>query len=180
MTDIPLIGIAGKARSGKDTAATYIVQTYGFTRQAFADPMKNMMRVIGLSEAQLNGGLKETADDLFGCSPRYMMQTLGTEWGRDCISEDFWLHVAERLRPKSAVVFTDVRFDNEAEWVRERGVLIHISRGNRPHMDNAGHASESGVRPQTGDFFISNDGTIEELYAEIDKICRQLGLGTAH
>lgn len=38
-----IIGLTGYAQSGKDTVANYLVKTHGFTRIAFADPMREAM-----------------------------------------------------------------------------------------------------------------------------------------
>lgn len=37
---LPLVGLLGRARSGKDTFASFLIEEHGFTRRAFADPLK--------------------------------------------------------------------------------------------------------------------------------------------
>jgi hypothetical protein len=55
----------------------------------------------------------------------------------------------------------DVRFENEADWLRsEGGILIEVSRGS-PGEDS--HASEAGVPDKYITHSIVNDGTIDEL-----------------
>ncbi len=51
-----IIGISGKANSGKDTVADYLVSQYKFTKVALADPLKRfLMEIFDFSEEQLWG-----------------------------------------------------------------------------------------------------------------------------
>jgi len=183
-----LIGLAGPARSGKSTAATYIEQQFGFAQYAFAQPLKEALRgMLNLSDRELEGDLKEEALTDIGLSPRQLMQTLGTEWGRQHGGRDFWLRVAERRLAHiedalphafNGYVISDVRFENEAAWVRARGgVILHIHRPDAPQV--ASHSSEHGIAIHGGDIEISNDADIETLHAVLRAIiggiiCRQL------
>jgi len=89
----PLIAFIGLSGCGKTTAARYF-NDHGFTRLRFAEPLKRMLRAIGLTDAQLDGDLKEQETNLL-CdrTPRHAMQTLGTEWGRNQIDQDFWVNI---------------------------------------------------------------------------------------
>lgn len=162
-----VIGIAGPAGVGKDTAADYLVgQLPGYRKVAFADPLKDMLRTgLSLTEAQLYGSDKEAVDERYGCSPRHIMQTLGTEWGRQHIHPDVWVKaMAARIGKADNVVICDVRFQNEADFVRERGVLIHLTgRGGI----GAAHQSELGLEAMPGDITIANDGDLKQLYGRL-------------
>ena len=59
----------------------------------------------------------------------------------------------------------DSRFDNEADIVRANGGLIaHVCRELPPNIELVvGHASELGVTPKEGDFYIHNDSSLEVL-----------------
>lgn len=164
-----LIGIAGKARSGKDTVAAMLAAR-GFERYAFAQPLKQGVRAMfGLAEAHTDGEWKEDVLPWLGRSPRYLMQTLGTEWGRQLVAEDVWLRLADQrwkncqLGMARGLVISDVRFDNEAEWVRDLGGEVwHIMR-HRAEAVQA-HASEAGVfYDPCRDQLISNDGSLSDL-----------------
>jgi len=100
---------------------------------------------------------------LNGKSPRHVMQTLGTEWGRQCMHEAFWVTIAMRLaQAYPRCVVTDVRFDNEAELVRNvGGRVFQIVREGMPRTDV--HASEKGVNPDLIDARIYNNSSTEEL-----------------
>lgn len=51
-----IVGISGRANSGKDTVANYLVNQYKFTKIALADPLKRfVMEVFDFSEEQLWG-----------------------------------------------------------------------------------------------------------------------------
>lgn len=114
-----LVGCCGLASSGKDTAADFLVKNDGFVKVAFADPLKRIAKdVFDFSDEQLWGpSEKRNAPDLrylrkedtneFGdfianvyLTPRYALQQLGTEWGRDCYPNvwvDYALRIAKQL-----------------------------------------------------------------------------------
>jgi hypothetical protein len=81
-----LIGLHGKAHAGKDTVGQMLVG-YGLDRVAFADPIKRMLiEGLGLTAEHFDSPLKEEPIPWLGKSPRQLMQTLGTEWGRDLVN----------------------------------------------------------------------------------------------
>lgn len=168
-----LIGISGRARSGKDTAAQALTHR-GWHRYSFADPLKDGVRcMLGLGREHTDGALKEQPMDwLGGVTPRRLMQTLGTEWGRDLVHPDLWLLVADRRIADAGadgapgLVIPDVRFDNEANFIRERGgCVIHLLR---PEVEQVhSHLSESGVRHGIGDPVLVNDGPVTALWEAV-------------
>ena len=160
-----LVGIAGPARCGKDTVADILIKTLtGYKKASFADPIKEMiLSGLGLRTNQVYGDDKDTLDERYGCTPRHMMQTLGTEWGRMTINNDIWVKAMEtRLRP--GMIIPDVRFENEAVFVRKHGVLIHIVGRGGIEGD---HVSESGIKAESDDIAILNNGSIEQLERSI-------------
>lgn len=177
-----LIGLAGHARVGKDTVARYLAAHLTLISYAFADPLKQALAsMFNLTANQLEGTEKEQPLPWLGKSPRELMQLLGTEWGRDLVHPQLWLLLAEQNlqllaehdQAMQGVVIRDVRFDNEADWVRSKGgVILHISRrGIRPANN---HVSEYGVRHYRGDYVIENDGTLGELYDQLDRAIAHL------
>src|SRR6516164_7143907 len=111
-----VLGLCGLAGSGKTTAAVHLVSQFGYQRIRFADPLKDMLRYgIGLTDTHIEGELKEIPlKALCGKSPRWAMQSLGTQWGRDCIGEQFWVNAwlrrVEESDPDKPIVADDVRF----------------------------------------------------------------------
>lgn len=166
-----LIALTGYAGSGKSTVAKHLVEQHGFVLVKFAGPLKSMMRALGLGEREIEGDLKEVPCRLLdGKTPRYAMQTLGTEWGRSLISSRLWVNAAMTSVDKvldhgGKAVIDDMRFDNEALAVRMAGgkiVLIH-----RPGVGPVnGHESESASIKWHG--MIRNGGNIDELLKSAD------------
>lgn len=176
-----LIAFAGRAGCGKDTAADYLKKHYGFIPMAFAAPLKRTAAVLfDLPEIYFHDRLlKETPLDTWdGLTPRHILQMLGTEAIRTTFGQDFWLKrwISEyRMhRNNTNVVVTDVRFNNEAQLIRDLGgVVIHLVRPDVQNLDQAAswHASEIGVGfVGNRDKRISNDGSITDLHIKIDQL----------
>ena len=165
-----LIGFAGKARSGKDTAGKYLVDNYQFVRYSFAQPLKDGAKAMfNLTDEQIEN--KEKVIEPWGRSPRELYQLLGTDVARS-IDVRVWIKNAEMFIKKRAglsVVITDVRFSNEAEWIRKQGgVVIYLESKTRGINDGTGHASENGLTGDDVDLVIENDGTINALYEQVE------------
>jgi len=165
-----LIAFTGRAGSGKSTAAQHLVDRHGYLKLPFAGPLKGMCQALGLSQAEWSDpGLKNRPHPDFGYkSPRHIMQTLGTEWGRETIDEDIWVNAWRRKLPRdyANIVADDARFNNEvAAVLRLDGVVIRI---NRISSDTAvTHPSE--VVPTYYDGVINNEGDIATLKRLVDE-----------
>lgn len=98
MTTPLLIGLAGLKGAGKDTAAEWLCFHGFFERIALADPIKDgLAAMLGLNAYTFSEpALKETVIDWLGCTPRHLMQTLGTEWGQRYVARDVWTRIADR------------------------------------------------------------------------------------
>ena len=159
-----LIGISGKAQSGKDTLGKYLCDEYRCLHYYFAKPLKEGAKVMfNLTDDQIAN--KEVPIEPWGISPRKIYQLLGTEVGRG-IDPAIWIKNAEmfiKKHPGRTVVITDVRFDNEATFIRNRGgVIINIVR-DKEDIYESRHSSESGLKPDNVDLYIHNNGTIEDM-----------------
>lgn len=164
-----IIGIAGKAGSGKNTVADYLTDNYGFKQVSFAETLKNMLSSAGFPEPK-NREDKESIIKGFDFSWRYMAQTLGTEWGRSCLGEDIWVKMAmKRLTYDLDYVFSDVRFENEALAIRKNGLILHLVGREVDLGDNSRHVSENKLSVEDVDYEISNIGTKESLFECVDK-----------
>ena len=161
-----LIGLTGLAGTGKDTVRS-ILEAEGFTGFAFADPIRGMIRELlssnGIDDAYMDDReRKETIIPALGVSYRHLAQTLGTEWGR-CLAPDFWLRIAGAYMDDLAwqgaqashFVISDVRFENEADWIRKRGgVIWRVVRPNTAPVRD--HVSEAGVIAIEADHVVKN------------------------
>lgn len=168
-----VIGITGAARSGKDTVAT-MLQSAGINAAvvSLGSPIKRMLEVgLGLTVEQLHGALKERVDPRYGISPRELMQTLGTEWGRDIVDPDIWIKIVTTKYNKK-VIIPDIRFENEAKYVRENGVLIHMLRVGV--SINSDHVSERGVEIDREDFVITNNADMPALQSQVKRIAQYI------
>lgn len=155
-----LVGLCGLNGAGKSTAAGELIVRHRFVHHPLAGPLKDMLEALGLSDHQLNGSLKEVPCDLLmGKTPRHAMKTLGIEWGRDWIGDDFWLNAwREGLPVGQPVVVDDVRFENEAQAIRDLGgVVIEIKR---PGLEPSDHRSEC---PPAAEYVVTNNGSVEGL-----------------
>ena len=183
-----IIGIAGKARSGKDQFADYLVEVFEkvhdkfFMKAAFATSLKYMcMESFDLSPSQVYRDKKEVPDlrypkDGVGVSsnpsdywtPREIMQALGSFYRS--IDYDFWVKQTDKeiksLSSRvdedgfriSGFIITDVRHVNECEYVKKNGILIKVIRPDADEIHGMDHESETALDNKPADYF---DITVE-------------------
>jgi hypothetical protein len=177
---VEIIGIAGWARAGKDTAADHLVEAQGYEKMSFAAPMKEALyklnpriTVDGVMGVPLNvgvdvygwDGLKEHGPEI-----RTLLQRFGTEVGRQTWGEDFWVDAAiDKIQDGTKVVFADVRFPNEADAIKKMGG--EVWRINRTGVGPANdHISEHALDDYDFDKVIDNYGTLSVLYEKIENL----------
>jgi hypothetical protein len=180
-----LVGITGHAQHGKDTIASVLVEEYGFVRIAFADALKSMalaldpwvihrvpaddpgaIEPVRLSFVVETGGW-ESAKGI--TEVRRFLQVLGTEGVRGHLGEDSWLRAWQKTVDGigvavAGIVVPDVRFPNEADYIRYRsGELWEVMR---PGFDNGvgtDHPSEQYIDELGATVGFMNMGTIDDL-----------------
>jgi hypothetical protein len=163
-----LIGLTGKKRSGKDTIADYLVYNYDFKKLSFATPIKQMLKII-INDNKFTEDNKEEVIPNLGVNYRYLMQTLGTNWGRDLINDNLWINFLINEIPKhKLVVVSDIRFDNEAKAIIKLcGKIIKVER-NIDILDD--HISENDVDDKYISKIIYNDKSLKDLYINVESV----------
>lgn len=166
-----LIGLAGPAGSGKDTVRAILENKHDFCGLAFASPIRGMVRELlvanGCSADYMERrDLKEALIPGLGVSYRHLAQTLGTEWARVHFGDDFWVRtLATRVawlrgQGRRLFVVSDVRFANEAGWIRAQGGEVWMIErpGLQPVRQHVSECVQFRV-----DQVLRNDGTLADL-----------------
>lgn len=181
MRNRTVIGIVGRMKSGKSTAAAALVSRLGFVEVCFAKPLKDTVQFLfKMTRAQLyNQEQKALIDPRYGLTPREIMQWFGQAVRDKCpglwemrMAEEVLSHPIDR-----PVVVSDVRYDAEAEAIKELGgIVIQIIRPESLTMwqrivrlfdRSAWHKSERGIKKQLVDMVILNDGTEDQLRSTV-------------
>ncbi|WP_030855244.1 hypothetical protein [Streptomyces sp. NRRL S-475] len=176
MRDIALIG---RARSGKDTVGARLVERFGYTRLAFADPLKEMALeinpwiptgygvVVRLHRLIADVGwdyAKENYPEV-----RRILQHTGQSIRHR--TPDYWvralLDTAYKV-PSGPIVVTDVRYKNEAHALQRHG--FRLVRLVRPGTEEMTHTSETELEEIDTPLRIVNSGTLEDLRAHADTL----------
>lgn len=177
-----IIGMTGRKRSGKDTVGAYLRMKHSFAQESFAKPLKEAVRYIyGWGHEHLDGSLKEVVDPYWQTTPRAVLQSFGTEIGRQ-LDQNLWVKSLQRRLESfqtgsggpTSFVITDVRFPNEAEVVKSLGG--EIWRITRPALGERTdhHASEIGMDAYVADREILNTGSIKEIHDQVDTFLQDM------
>jgi hypothetical protein len=180
-----VIGLGHKFKSGKDTLADFLIARYGFERIAFADALKRgCMELLGLSEAQVFGEEKNVRDPFWGRTPGEILQVVGTDLFRQQFDADVWVKAVHRKilnnPQQSRWVITDVRFPNEADFIKEvlGGLICRVDREDRDLGGrDPNHPSETALDEYTDwDYILDNNGSLQDLYDAGATVLLQEGL----
>jgi hypothetical protein len=158
-----IIGLLGRARSGKDTVANCINELYStYEICRIAQPIKDSLRALyGWSDKHIEGFLKEVTDPIINKSPRDAMIELG-ERVKSESGQDFFINMLLR-KHKGDIIIPDVRFQNEVDRIREAGgIIIKIERPNCSCLPN-----ENGIDQIKTDLSIWNGRSIENLQEHV-------------
>jgi len=176
-----IIGFCGPTKSGKSTAAKFL-EIQGFMSVGFADRLKRDCKTIfDFSEEQLWGDLKDLIDDRYGLTPRYVMQKYGTDFMREMVDDQWWVHkciatimtglstgaryshikgwVDEPIiyPPYNGAVITDVRFGNEIAAIKKAGgYVIRLLRADNATHKHKAEAASTGLPVDMFDLVIDN------------------------
>ena len=191
-----IIGISGKAGSGKDTAAKMLEVLYAnpdisyedFANKRyknfadiqivhFADSLKETTQVlfrIGEWETNTQEG-KKTTINWIGKTVRELLQGIG-QGLRDAIDPNLWVKILfANTEGWTNYIIADVRYPNEIKAIKERnGVLIRIDRKG---AGAGNHSSETALDDyKEWDLVIDNNSTKEDLFNTLKKIVQKYPL----
>ncbi|AUS02958.1 P-loop containing nucleoside triphosphate hydrolase [Vibrio phage 2.275.O._10N.286.54.E11] len=141
MTIPKVIGLTGVISSGKDTVATMLMEEHNYKQASFAEPVKDVLAAIfGWDRDLLEGKTNESRQwrtevdeywsDVLGYdfTPRLAMQQIGTDIFRDHFHQNIWVKsIQKRVQttyPNDLIIFSDCRFQNEIDMVRDMGGCI--------------------------------------------------------
>ena len=200
-----IVGIGGKLASGKDAVSDHLVEKHGWAKMGMSDALADALFTLN---PQIETRDESAPRKFFGLIPlrkktttgvvryktilaqlgyvkakeipevRRLLQKLGTEVGRNMISDSVWTDIMERKVKELAatgvpgIIVTGIRFPNELESISENleGELWWVSRPSLAEGVNSGHASETSVDAADFDRTIINNGTLEDLYKKVDQI----------
>lgn len=173
-----IIGLVGERRSGKDTVCEILQKISGekFERAAFADELKRQVaKIFGISIDKLNA--------IKALPPvRHLLQWYGTDYVRYLEGENYWVDQLQLLLHQSNAscwIITDVRFQNEANWVKKfpHHVLFRVVRETVAKEALAdSHASETELKSIDTDFIINNSGDLCDLNVAVCAAYKQVVL----
>ncbi len=182
---MPLIAFAGYATSGKDTAANYLVEKYGYERRAFADKLKDSVAaLLNINreqierwkldpdvEIQVVRKVKDGFSVLEWQTFRNFLQRYGTESHRDVLHEHIWIdYTLAEYHSGLRWAISDLRFENEAKAVRSQGgKVVWITR---PGVEGQEHRSEHKLPKDYYDALLVNNDSLEVFYRRIDAIMK--------
>jgi hypothetical protein len=144
-----IIGICGLIGSGKDTIADYLTKDHNFVKISFADKLKDAVAEMFNWDRELLDGKTDASrlwreqEDPFwtkelgkSVTPRYVLQVFGTECMRGGFYDGIWVSLVKKKlleNPKINWVIPDVRFENEANMIKEvNGQVWWVKRGTLP------------------------------------------------
>lgn len=178
-----ILGITGEMASGKDTVTKYLVEKYDAKQFRFSDPLRDILDRLHLPQVRKNlAGISHAVRQEFG--------------------EGILAHVIENDAKKDKhelVVIDGIRRLSDIDLVKKlpEFTLIYVEAdmqrryerltGRRQNADDPTKTfeefkqdhlleTEISVPPLRVDarYIINNDGTLEELHAQADKVIEEL------
>ena len=189
-----LIGIVGLIGSGKDTVSERLVQKHNFKKDSFAKSLKDAVSsMFNWDREMLEGktdesrAWREKPDEFWSkkfnkeVTPRWVLQHFGTEVMRENMHDAIWIDSCMARYKGQPTVISDTRFENEIKTIREAGgKIILVKRGQDPDwftsyvegniVPQGIHSSEYAWAKSEYDHLITNNGTLEDLYKQVDDL----------
>lgn len=184
-----LILLGGYATAGKDEVADELVRAYGWHKTYFSKPLEQALLALDPwvpSGRGLNGyiryadlhaevGYQESKNNP---EVRRLLQTLGTQVGRDIIGPNTWTDIIGReidlmFEQGYSVLVTGTRYPNEFEMAKKyNGITVWVDRlGLRPVNS---HSSDNSLLPAQFDVILKNHGDLDDLREATSQLYRAL------
>ena len=178
-----LICIVGNIGAGKSTVAD-ILKNRGYEEIMFAGPVKEIGLILGFENKELYGSQEDKLkiNDFWGVSGREFMQKFATDMMRNELpkhinmnmdNKTIWVRLCEKkiidmLKDNKKIIVSDGRFFDEIDMIKTLGgKIIKIVRNNSYQQN---HESETYISNLHADIIIDNNGTLDELAEQINKI----------
>jgi hypothetical protein len=164
-----LIGVAGRARSGKDEFTRGLV-AQGYIRGAFADALKEATALLAGEPVEnfFDEVAKEAHSPALRMTRRKALQKVGTSM-RDTLHPDIWVErTLAQAHGAPQFAISDCRYTNEAQAIRDAGgIVVVIERPGNAGLtgEAAAHVSEAPLPDELVDLTITNSGSVEDLHA---------------
>jgi len=180
--EMTILGVMGPAGCGKDTVAG-LLKKYNYTRVASADAMKqDAVRYFSVQLEQIENykdcELAITSDqmEIGSFSIRHFLQTYGMDM-RDRFGDNYWIDRSVNAKIKemgqeAKIVVTDIRFQNEIDYVRSKGGQIaYITGRSALTGEHKSHISEAMANSvdikEKVDFIIDNSHSLDDLEKQL-------------
>ena len=175
-----IIGLLARSRSGKDTVADYIIsnyKSYNIVKRRLAGPIKNAVKELyGLNDDDLESDTKDIHIQKFNCSPREIMVQI-TKTVMDLSGIDFFTNRLYDIieyehasgKPEITII-PDIRYQHDIDRIhKNNGIIIKIER----NIQNVIYSNENSIENMDADYIIVNNGSLDELYIQINNIINQ-------
>lgn len=176
-----IIGILGRSRMGKDTAAQIVCDIIGHENTTIYRLSKTLKEAVcvlyGFTPEEVEGPQKEVVDPRYGITPRCAIQglcdMLMQRHGCDFFSKQVFHAYDNGAFKGKHVIIPDIRYEHDLAEIRRRGgVIIKMSRPFGEHVPN--HPWEAHIDALQGDYLVCNHGTPEQLHAKVMKVLSQI------
>lgn len=165
-----IILVAGKAGSGKDTVADYVVKKYSFVKLAFADALKEYVS----KKYKINKELMYTQQgkkSLFNKKTTIRQLLISEATIKREEDEDFWVNILIaqiKKEPHKKYIISDFRFPNEYYSLYRHFSSIYTIEVYNPNVKQINDPTETSLKNFHFDYCITNDSTLKDLYKKID------------
>jgi hypothetical protein len=135
--------------------------------------------MFGWSPKHMEDDEKDHVDEKWGISPRDAMKFIGTEMMQYKIQEllpeigrNFWIkQLINKINVGENIIISDLRFVHEFLMIKEHfpnAVIVKVMKQTAGHLDL--HSSEVEWKDIVEDVLIDNNGSMEDLRAQVDRI----------